>query len=161
MRGEATSCLRAPRCFPVVCLFYLLSSCTCLFSELAGSCLPWLGEAPWQGRALNNLAVAAASSSSLNLNVTCFVVFLLIFYGCTFAVFGFWKKKKTCWCLRDGNRVLLLKRELGRGAGNGNISWVLGSRLRSKAARQFLSSKLELKGLLVWKIMCCHRACRR
>lgn len=54
--------------------------------------MPWRGEASWQGGALNNLAVAAASSSSLNLNVTCFVVFLLIFYGCTFAVFGFFGK---------------------------------------------------------------------
>lgn len=59
------------------------------------------GEARWQGRALNNLAVAAASSSSLNVNVTGFVVFLLIFYGCTFAVFGFWKKNLLVPVLRE------------------------------------------------------------
>lgn len=48
---------------------------------------------PWgKGETLNNLAAAVVSSSFLNSDAVCFVVFWLIFYGSAFAVFGFWKK---------------------------------------------------------------------
>lgn len=39
----------------------------------------------------------------------------------------------------------------GQRAGNGSILWVLGTRLHSEAAPTFLSSKLKLKAVLVWK----------
>lgn len=41
----------------------------------------------------------------------------------------------------------------GQRAGNGSILWVLGSRLHLEAAPTFLSSKLKLKAVLVWKRM--------
>lgn len=132
---------------PAVCLWCVLSTCCPLVqvsSELlAWSCLLWLGEAPWQGRALNNLAVAAASSSSLNLNVTCFVVFLLIFHGCTFAAFGFWKK--TCWCPCYGNCGLLLKRELGRGLGMELLMGCWGLGCAQKQQESFSAQNLGWK----------------
>lgn len=120
------------------------------------------GEAWWQGTALNNLAVAAASSSSLNVNVTRFVVFLLIFYGCTFAVFGFWKKKPagacvtgTVACFSNGNWAegWDWKHLMGVGV-------CLGCAQKQQESFS-LSSKLEPKTVLVQKRMYCHSGCRQ
>jgi len=41
------------------------------------------------------------------------------------------------------------RRGTGQRAGNGSISWVLGSRPRSEAVRKFLNSKREPKTVLV------------
>lgn len=48
------------------------------------------GGGPGARARLNNLAVA--SSSFLNSDAVCFVVFWLIFYGRAFAVLGLWEK---------------------------------------------------------------------
>lgn len=95
---------------------------------------------------LNNLAVAAASSSSLKCHMLCcFLVNFFMAVHLHYLVFG----KKTFWCLHYGNCGLLLK--FPARAGNGSILWVLGSELRSSTSISQL--KAHAKSSLVGKKM--------
>lgn len=81
-------------CMLVCSLLLLAPQLCCLLQEAllgAPSAAPhaW-GRPRGKSETLNNLAVA--SSSFLNSDAVCFVVFWLIFYGRAFAVLGLWKK---------------------------------------------------------------------